>query len=257
MRRRARNEHDKLSPGQIIGDFAERGGKLRQRRRMNPCHQHLLGLLVDRVLPVAVEIGVRMRGSRRDARPFRPDMAGEQPQIARGALRCLQIVDPVEPAPPQLPAQCPPIRQRGRPRPRIDQHLVETAEPGRETGKRRGRQQCDVVARVTPADCRERPERLDKIAERAEPDHQDTAPRGRSPRRHESRPPPRQSVEIDLGGESLECREHRGVHTLIGSAARREQPVDQIARHSSDGSVFRAIGRQKLQRHPTAEPRRD
>ena len=196
---------------------------------MNPCHQQLLGLLVDRVLPVAVEIGVRVRASRSNARPFRPAVAGEQPQIARRTLRGLQIVNPVEPAAAQLPAQGPPFPEGEGSRSRIDQHLIETAEPGRESGEGRRRQQRDMIGCMVPADRRERPQRLDKVAERAEPDHQDPAGGGRPRRRQHARPAARQRGEIDLGGQCLERGENRGMRRLVGRADRREQSVDQFA----------------------------
>src|SRR5439155_24913322 len=96
--------------------------------------------------------------------------------------RCgLQIVDPVEAAQPQPPAQGEPAGKRERLRPLVDQHLVEEAELLGKAGERAGRQEADPVALMVIADRCHRPERLDEIAERAEPDDED-ASRALAPR---------------------------------------------------------------------------
>ncbi len=60
MRRRAGYEHDEVSPGKAGRRLAEHRRQFRKWRGMNSRHQQLLRLLVDCVLPVAAEIGMRV-----------------------------------------------------------------------------------------------------------------------------------------------------------------------------------------------------
>jgi len=136
----------------------------------------------------------------------------------------------------------------------VDQHLAETAEADGEIGEGRGGQQGETIGRVVIADRRERPQRLDKIAERAEPDHQDAARGGQSLCRQETRPAARHRVEIDFGRQPFEGGENRGMRRFVCGADRGEQPVDQLARSGNGDPILHPIGRRELQRHPAADP---
>ena len=208
LRRRSRDEDDKLPACERLRQRAAEWRQRRQRRRVDAGHQELLGLAVDRVLGVAAEIGVRVRGTPGDPRPLRQPGA-QQPGIKCGTRRGLQIVDAIETAPSKPLAQGQPAGQRERPGPLVDQHLVEEAELLGKPGERAGCQQAEPVALVVMADRREGPERLNEIAERTEPDDEDAARlRGRRI-------------------ERLERRKNRSMGGMVGIADRGGEAVGE------------------------------
>ena len=105
-------------------------------------------------------------------------MRSQQPGIGAGALRGLQVVDPVEAGlaaaaaatADQPPSASGPGRSSTSTSSKYPSSVAKSA-------KGAGGQQGDPVGRMPPADRGKRPERLDEIAERAEPDDQDAPAR--------------------------------------------------------------------------------
>lgn len=170
----ARN-HQGVAGGQAETPHVGRDpGQIGRLHRLDAGHAELLGLTVEGVHEVAPGVGVRVRASRRDARPLHS--AAQQAKVPAAAVRGLQVVDAVETAVAQPPAQSPPARDLPRPRPVVDPDGVEPGAGGRELGEGPGGEQGDAVALVVAADGGEGAGGLDEVAERAELDDQDVPP---------------------------------------------------------------------------------
>jgi len=144
---------------------------------VNSSHQQLFSLFVDRVLRIASKIGMRVRAMPGDPGPFRRRGGEEQPRVKARTIRCLKIINSVEAATAQDAAERRPGGHLEELRPGVDGDLVKETALLRERGECTGRQQRDLVRGMVLPDRRCRPERLDKISERAQLDDEDLTPR--------------------------------------------------------------------------------
>ena len=211
-------------PTRLSGKARIEGWQDRQRSRINSGHQQLFGLLIDCVLAVAVEIGMRVRTSRGSPGPLRNSARTKQPRISCRTLRGLKIVHAIKTALPQSASQLQPAFNVKWSWPAIGYHLIEKAEmPGKPCQRGCG-QQCDVIELMVPANSRRRSQRLDEIAERAEANNQKPARRLPPARRPEPWSAPRQKIEIDIVGEPFECGKNGGMR--FGIMTIRRLPSD-------------------------------
>ena len=242
-RRGAGHHQHKLPPDEIERQLAIERRQHRKRGRMDPGHQQLFGLLVDRVLTVAVEIGVGMRAAPGDARPFRHRTRAKQLCVDRGPLGGLQIVNSIKAALAQTATQGQPAHYIERPGPAVDHHRVEKTEPLRKSGEGRRGQQCNAIVAMAPANSSRRSERLNEIAKRAQPDYQDSTPGRLMRSRLEAWPAPRQGIEVDLARQPLERGKQGGMGVDSRRADAGGQPLDGFPGSRNRGAaeaVFKA-----------------
>ena len=106
---------------------------------MDSSHQQLFSLLVDRVLRMACEIGMRVRAMPSNPGPFQRARGKEQPRVKAGTIRCLKIIDSVEAAASQNAPERKPACDIKELRPVIDNDLVKETALQREFGEGAGR----------------------------------------------------------------------------------------------------------------------
>src|SRR5215468_10994898 len=106
---------------------------------MDSCHQQLLSLLVDRMLWIPPQIGVRVRAAPGDSGPFRRISGEKQPIVKARTVRCLEIINAIETTAAQGAAERHPFRHLDL-RSGIDDDLVEKATLLCERRKCAGRQ---------------------------------------------------------------------------------------------------------------------